>query len=184
MTHRVAYRYALALIGLADERKLTERIGQDMTLIQETLDENSLLRAVLSTPIIRPGLLDSVIKKIFEKHLTNEVLNLMSLLIHKGRGNLLDLVAENYLLILDERNNVMNAHITSAQELDEKAKADISAKLGSIMKTTIRPSYKINPNLRGGFVAKVGDTLIDASIQNQLELLRARLKEGVTKTIV
>ena len=108
----------------------------------------------------------------------------MSLLIHKGRGNLLDMVAENYLLILDERNNVMNAHITSAQELDEKAKADISAKLGSIMKTTIRPSYKINPSLRGGFVAKVGDTLIDASIQNQLELLRARLKEGVTKTIV
>ena len=62
MTHRVAYRYAMALIGLADERKLTERIGQDMTIIQDTLNENSLLRAVLSTPVIRPGLLDNVIK--------------------------------------------------------------------------------------------------------------------------
>jgi F-type H+-transporting ATPase subunit delta len=174
----------LALIGLADERNLTERIGQDMALIQETLNENSLLRAVLSTPIIRPGLLENAIKSIFEKHLTLEVMNLMKLLIHKGRGALLDKVAENYLLILDERMNVMNAHITSAQELDEKAKADISAKLGSIMKTTVRPSYKVDPSLRGGFVAKVGDTLIDASIQNQLELLREHLKKGITKSVL
>ncbi len=184
MTHRVAYRYALALIAEADEKKITERVGQDMELIQTTLRENSLLRAVISTPVIRPHLLATAFNEIFKTHLTKDVMNLLNLLIHKGRGALLDKVAENYLLILDQRMNVMNATITSAEELDEKAKSDISTKLGSIMKTTVRPSYKINPSLRGGFVAKVGDTLIDASIQNQLELLRARLKEGVTKTVV
>jgi F-type H+-transporting ATPase subunit delta len=184
MTHRVAYRYALALIAVADERKLTDRIGQDMTLITETLVENSLLRAVLATPVIRPHLLENVFNSIFEKHLTKEVMNLIKLLIHKGRGALLEKVAENYLLILDERMNVMNASITSAKELDEKAKADITTKLAGIMNTKIRPTYKVDPSLRGGFVAKVGDTLIDASIQNQLELLRSKLKAGVTKSLI
>jgi F-type H+-transporting ATPase subunit delta len=111
-------------------------------------------------------------------------MNLIKLLIHKGRGALLEKVAENYLLILDERMNVMNASITSAKELDEKAKADITTKLAGIMNTKIRPTYKVDPSLRGGFVAKVGDTLIDASIQNQLELLRSKLKAGVTKSLI
>jgi F0F1-type ATP synthase delta subunit len=67
MTHRVAYRYALALIAVADERKLTDRIGQDMTLITETLGENSLLRAVLATPVIRPHLLENVFRSTLRK---------------------------------------------------------------------------------------------------------------------
>lgn len=184
MTHRVAYRYALALIAEADQKKITERVGQDLELIQTTLRENSLLRAVIATPVIRPHLLANVFGQIFKDHVTKEVMDLLNLLIHKGRGALLDKVAENYLLILDERMNVMNATITSAKELDDQAKSELTAKLGTIMKTKIRPSYKLNPSLLGGFVAKVGDTLIDASIHNQLELLRARLKEGITKTVI
>lgn len=178
MTNRVAYRYALALISEADEKKITDRVGDDMALIIETLAENSLLRAVLATPVIRPHLLENVFTQIFQKHISKEALTLITLLIHKGRGALLGSVAENYLLILDGRKNIMSADIRSSRELDEDSKKKIVEKLTSLMKTNIRPSFRIDTTLRGGFAAKVGDTLIDASLKNQLDRLRDKFKAG------
>jgi F-type H+-transporting ATPase subunit delta len=176
MTNRVAYRYALAILGEAEEKKMTARVASDMHIIEESLVENTLLRAVIATPVIRPQVLLNALNEIYGKHLSKEVMDLISLLVHKGRGDLLGSVAENFLLILDEKQNIATAHITSARELDNDSKEQILSKLKKVVKMDIRPFYKVDPSLRGGFIAKVGDTLIDASLRNQLELLRERLK--------
>lgn len=178
MTNRIAYRYARALFQSAEEKNMTERIGTDMRLIKETLDEIHVLRATIASPVIRPGVLDTILQQIFGAHVSKDVLEFIGLLVRKSRGNFLGAVATEFQALLDGKNKLVNAEIKSAVALDEDSKKKIVEKLKSFSNADIRATYKVDPSLRGGFVAKVGDTLIDASLAHQLEVLREQFKDA------
>ena len=178
MTNRIAYRYAHALLQSAEQPNTLERIGADMRLIKETLDEIPKLRATLASPVIRPHVLDTILQQIFGAHISKESLNFIALLIRKKRGNLLGVIAAEFQALLDSKNNLVNAEIKSATALDEDSRKKIVAKLKTFANADIRATYKVDPALRGGFVAKVGDTLIDASLAHQLEILREQFKDS------
>src|SRR5204863_115936 len=115
----------------------------------------------------------------FDKHVSKDVMLFMDLLLKKGRGDVLDMVTSEFLRLLDVDTNTVAALVTSARALDDNAKKQIVAKLEKLSTKTVRASYAVDPALRGGFVAKVGDTLIDASLQHQLENLREEFKSAV-----
>lgn len=179
MINRISHRYALALFGEAEERKMHERIANDMRAVRDAWDEISMLRAVLQTPAMRLELLNKIMREIFEKHLAPISMNFIIMLVDKGRGAELGNVAKDYLSLLDDKENVTTASIVSAIELDDEAKRQIVEKLGVYSGKKIRPVFTIDPSIKGGFVAKVGDTLIDASLAHQLDVLRQQLLEGI-----
>lgn len=179
MINRISHRYALALFGEAEDRKMHERVAADMTIVREALDEISLLRAVLHTPVVRHEVLNQIMRDIFEKHLSPLAMNFIIMIVDKGRGAELGNTAKDYLLLLDAKNNTTTAKITSAVGLDDEAKKQIVATLARYSGKKIRPEFTVDPTIRGGFVAKVGDTLIDASLQHQLDMLRQQFLEGI-----
>ena len=179
MVNRISHRYALALFGEAEERNMHERIAADMKIVRDALDEISLLRAVLHTPVVRHEVLNNIMRDIFGKHLSPLAMNFIIMLVDKGRGAELGNTAKDYLMLLDDKQNTTTAKITSARALDDEAKKLIIEKLAKYSGKKIRPEYTIDPTLKGGFVAKVGDTLIDASLQHQLEVLRKQFLEGI-----
>ncbi len=178
MTNRIAYRYALALLQDAEQKNMVERIAADMRLIKETLDETSLLRATLASPVIRPHVFSEILKQIFGAHVSQDVLRFIDLLIHKNRGGFLGAITVEFQGLFDKKNNLVSAEIKSATPLDTDSQQKIIEKLKKFTNADIRPSFKIDPALKGGFVAKVGDTLIDASLAHQLEVLRDQFKDS------
>lgn len=179
MINRISYRYALALFGEAEDKNMHERMAADMKVVRDAVDDISLLRAVLHTPVVRHEVLFKIMQEIFGKHLSKEALNFILLLVRKGRSAELGNIAKDYLSLLDDKQNVTTAHITSARELDDDAKKQIANKLALYSGKKIRPEFTVDPLLKGGFVAKVGDTLIDASLKHQLEVLREQFLEGI-----
>lgn len=179
MVNRISHRYALALFGEAEDRNMHERIAADMRIVRDAIDEISLLRAVLHTPVVRHEVLNKIMMDIFGKHLSKEAMNFIIMVVDKGRGAELGNTAKDYLLLLDDKENTTTAKITSARPLDDDAKKQIVEKLAQYSGKKIRPEFAIDPTLRGGFIAKVGDTLIDASLQHQLEVLRQQFLEGI-----
>lgn len=179
MINRLSHRYAMALFGEAEERKAHERIASDMRIVRDAWDEISMLRAVLQTPVMRLEALNKIMREIFGKHVATVSMNFIIMLVDKGRGAELGNVAKDYLLLLDDKENVTSATIVSARELDDQAKKQIVDKLAVYSGKKIRPEFTIDPSIKGGFVAKVGDTLIDASLTHQLEVLRQQLLEGI-----
>ena len=176
MDNRIADRYALALMGIGKEKNSVDVFAKDLTVISEALHDVSELRAMLHTPVIRPDVKRKVLHQVFQPYVSADMITFMDLLIAKGRSHLLGLVAEGYQRLLDEATGTVTARITSASALDDAAKQKIIAKLHDIVKLKIRASYEVDPTLRGGFVAKIGDTFIDASLQHQLENLREEWK--------
>jgi F-type H+-transporting ATPase subunit delta len=179
MDQRIALRYAQAMMDIGNQKNSVAEIARDMVTIDEALRDVHELKALLHTPVIRPDIKRKVLHSVFAPHISNDVMLFIDLLVKKGRADVLDLTTQEFLRLLDEATNTVPALITSARTLDESAKQQILAKLEKISAKKVRASYSIDPALRGGFVAKVGDTLIDASLQHQLENLREEFKQGM-----
>jgi F-type H+-transporting ATPase subunit delta len=178
MDSRISQRYAIALMDIGTQKKIVDTLAKDMSMILDTLHGSSELRSMLSSPVIRPDIKRKVLGELFGSRVSNDVLVFVDLLIRKGRASLLAGVAEEFQKLLDTDNGTVNADITSASELDDTEKNAIVTKLHTMVKLTVRPRFHVDPSIRGGFVAKVGDTLIDASLQHQLENLREEWKQA------
>lgn len=179
MDQRIALRYAQALMDVGKEKNSVDEIARDMKVVHDALQDVHELKALLHTPVIRPDVKRKVLHGVFDPHVSKDTMLFIDLLVKKGRADVLDMTTIEFLRLLDEDTNTVSAVITSARTLDEGAKQQIVAKLEKLSSKTVRASYDIDASLRGGFVAKVGDTLIDASLQHQLENLREEFKQGI-----
>jgi F-type H+-transporting ATPase subunit delta len=183
MDSRISQRYAIALMDIGTEKGTIASFATDMITIHETLQTSSELRSMLHSPVIRPDIKRKVLGEIFTSRVSKDSMVFIDLLVTKGRASLLAGVAEEFQKLLDTDTGTVNADITSATELDTTAKETLVAKLHTMVKLTIRPTFYVDPKIRGGFVAKVGDTLIDASLQHQLENLREEWKQGAIANV-
>ena len=178
MEQRVAIRYAQALMDIANERNLIEQFTKDTDLIDQVLEQSKDLRAMLHNPVIRPHMKHTVLQQIFAPHLSKELLNFLELLVRKGRGEMLRSTVREFRKLVDIKQNVLRAKVTSAVELSEAQRTAIQTKLATLTGQKVISSYYLDPSLKGGFVARIGDTQIDASLKHQLELLREQFRSG------
>jgi F-type H+-transporting ATPase subunit delta len=165
-------------MDIGEEQKTLDRISLDMSAIEETIHNSKPLRAMLASPVVKHEQKLAVLNEVFSKQVSPEVISFMALLVKKGRAGLLAGTAEEFRKMLDVRRNITSATVTSAKPLSEDQSMIIQAKLETITGKRVRPTFTIDPLLKGGFVARIGDTLIDASLKHQLEVLHEQFKTG------
>jgi F-type H+-transporting ATPase subunit delta len=103
------------------------------------------------------------------------VRNFLNLLIERNRLDLLSAVIRAYQSLLDEKLGLVQAHVTSANPLDSAQQHALAAKLESVTGKKVRVELSVDPALLGGIVAKVGSTIYDGSIRQQLQTFKQRL---------
>ena len=178
MNRRVAARYAQALMDLAEERKVLDTVAEDLRDIEETIISARGLKVALISPIITPDQKLKVLTEIFSKRVSELTMKFIALLVRKGRADYLLGTATEFLRMLDNKRNILHARIQSAVTLTEEEKKQLLANFERIRGKRIRAEWAIDPTLRGGFLARIGDELIDASLKHQLELLRVQFAQG------
>ncbi len=105
-------------------------------------------------------------------------LNLALLLVSKGRLKLARAILQQYLLLLDAHRGVERAKVIAATTLSDEDREIISSHLGKMVKRKVVVDAQVDPSIVGGFVARIGDRLIDGSIRQQLESLKKSLIEA------
>ncbi len=175
---KVAIRYATSLLESVIEKKNLDRTADDMQILLKAIESSSLLRRFLANPVIRTDQKKSALKEIFEKYVSSETIKFIEFIVDKNRENALKEIAEKFLELKDEYTGVARVDIKSAFELTNEQKKMIEQKFESLLNKKIVASYSVDKNVIGGFVAKVKDTVFDASISHQLELLRQQLLKG------
>ncbi len=174
----IATRYANALLEASEEKNTFVSVAKDMELIFNTFDASKELRVAISNPILTEEKKIEILHEIFSGKVGKDSLDFLFFIIKKGRNEVLFDILKRFIELKDEKLNIVKVLITSAFELDEKQKAEIKRKLAEYLKKDVRMQYKVNPSLIGGFTVRVGDTVLDASVVHQLELLRDKfLKE-------
>jgi len=174
----VARRYAQALGEEAAREKRTEQIDQDMALIQESLDASSELVRFFESPIISREKKDSVVVALFKERVDPLTLKFLRLLVEKRRETLFLLVAQAYRALRDEQLGIISVEARTAQPLDEAEEKKLVQTLETMTKKHVRLHVTLEPDLIGGLIVRIGDTVYDGSVRNQLATLRERLEQG------
>lgn len=172
----IAEPYAQALMSVAQSHNLTEQIGEDTRSLLEVMKQSEDLRFVVSSPLITADRKKAVLRQMIEGQVQPYTLNFLMLLADRGRIMLLVQVCEQYQALLRQMNQAVLAEVTAAVELNDEQKEAIRQK---VMATTqarqVELNVRIDPELLGGVVIKVGSQVFDASLRGQLRRIGVKL---------
>ena len=122
----------------------------------------------------------AAMKSLLQERLQNTnplVLNLALLLVSKGLLRRSADISRVYGELLDAHRGIERAKVITAVPLDETDKEAISNRLGKIAERKVAVDSRVDPSIIGGFIARIGDTLIDGSVHQKLETLKKNLVE-------
>jgi F-type H+-transporting ATPase subunit delta len=177
--YRVARRYAEAALELAEEQKQGERIADDLEIVWKAIRESREFLALLKSPVITKEKKRAVLTEVFKPRISSFSFNFLNLILDKGREDILGDIIHEFFRLRDDRLGIVVLEVQAATELSKSQQQAIVKRFEEITKKKVRVSFSIDKELKGGFVARVGDTVYDGSVQRQLQLLRERFAEGV-----
>jgi F-type H+-transporting ATPase subunit delta len=176
--HKVSIRYASSFLDSAIEKKNLESASNDMELVLNTLEGKNQLNLMLKSPIIKPQVKSTILNEIFTTKISIDSLRFLQFVLDKKREDLLVNIAKKFLELKDEYLGILNVEITTAYEFTEDQQEKVKKNLETNLNKIIKLKYIINKELIGGFIARVADTMYDASIKHQLEILRKQFLSG------
>ena len=175
---RVARRYAEGLFEMAVEQKKTEAVGKDLALLRQLAGESRELRLFLKSPVIDKARKQSILRLLFDGKLDVATIRFLDVLADKGREDVLTDIIDQFFAIQDERQGIINVEVKTASDFSADQTTTLEKKLETFTHKRVRITFGLDKQLKGGFVARVGDTVFDGSIKRQLELLRRRFASG------
>lgn len=169
-----APRYSQALLDLAIEQGKLDAISADMKYLAEVCNDNHELELMLESPVVRADKKIAVLNAVFDQFdmVTKAYLELI---VKNGREGILPQIAASFDAQLKEYKGIVPVKLISAKPLDAGVKKNILSKIEGSVKGTLEVTEEINPDLIGGFIVRMGDTQIDASVASQLGQLKTRL---------
>jgi len=99
----------------------------------------------------------------------------LAAVITNRRQRLIPDIAIEYALLVDEIQGRVHARVTVAREPDERLRASVEKQLGTVTGKRVVPHFVVRPEILGGMIARVGDTVMDGSLARRLETLRGRM---------
>lgn len=171
-------RYAKALYKFALESSSTEKVYDFMKTLVLSFEKQPALQEVMDNPFIadadKTRLLNTAAGADPKKDTVLE--DFFKLLAENRRFEMARAIALAYCLLYRQENNIYQVEVTSAAPLapgEEKRLKDFI--LNHLHGGTMEYSSSVNPDLIGGFVIKIDNELLDASISNELNQLRLKL---------
>jgi F-type H+-transporting ATPase subunit delta len=175
---RAASRYAKSLLQLAQEKNVLDFVVHDMNLFAKVCDENHALVTTLGSPIINHDKKLTILKKLFEGKVNPLTLSLFEIIVRKNRESHLPQIAKEFKKQYLELKGILSGEVTTpfpiSDDLRNQFKGIISKSYGKEVELT----EKVNKDIIGGFVLKVGDKQIDESVKSKLQRLKNKFKDN------
>jgi len=172
-----ARRYAEAAFQIAQRDGTVDVWLSELELAAQTLGREDALR-VLANPAVPYEARADLAERITEGQISGPALNLMRLLLRRGRIDLLPGVADEFRRLHRRREGITEATIVSAAPLGPSEEEALRTRLTEMTGGRVVMDFSIDPAILGGVIVRLGDRLIDGSVRGRLERLRSRLAAG------
>ncbi len=170
--YKISSRYANSFLETAEGKNNLDAVAKDIELIYSTLEANHQLILILSNPVIKPNVKLAILEEIFKSRITQDTSNFLKFLVEKNRENLLQSISKIFLDLRDDRLGIVNVEVKTAFEFTVDQVELFKNNLEKYLNKKIRIIFKIDPEIIGGFIVDVNDTMFDASLKHQLDLLK------------
>lgn len=172
----VATRYAKALVDVAMERQIHEKIGTQLNDFKDLLATQKELYQVFENPAFPSDVRKHILKQVTHQLGAEKIFeNFLLLLLERNRMRILPDIARSFVDLVDERLGVMAAEVKTATELSEENRELLRTRLMEISGKDVKLSFSVDKALIGGVLLQIGSTIFDGSIRGQLEEMKKRI---------
>lgn len=173
----VAERYAAALADVAMAHKSGDVVRTDLASFIAAYYDSADLRNALETPSLDETLKTKIVETIAVKMgLNDAVRNFMKVIVSHQRTHMLREIDQAFITELNRRNGIAQADVTTARQLNEAEKKELLSVLERRTGKKIEAQFLEDKSLLGGAVVRVGSTVYDGSVREQLNRMRERLE--------
>lgn len=173
---QVTRRYAQALYEEADRQGHLSQVDQDVDLLRRSLEEAPELARVLKSPVVPRDKKSAVVESLVKPRVAELTYRFVELLIEKKREEQLADMLDAYRALRDEQEGIVEADVRAARPLSGEERSRLEDAVGRMAgEPNVRLNLERHPDLIGGVVVRVGDTVYDGSVRHQLASLHERL---------
>ncbi len=170
----IARNYAEALYALGEKSGQTELYADLMDAVAAAIEMEPKVYATLMSPRV-PKPVKSRILEAALPEAPREFVLFLQAVVKRGRQALFRLIATEFMGLFDVKMNRVRAGVTLAQEPNEAMRQSIAEGLRQALKKEVIPTYRVDPEILGGVVVRVGDRVFDGSVRRRATKLRRHL---------
>lgn len=172
----LAERYAGALVDVALENKQADQVKRELSAFAALVSESPELHSFLANPSIARLAKHAAIEQIVARMGASRTLrNYLFVIVDQRRAGMLVEIEQAFSRLLDARQGITQARVTSATELNAKERDQLAAALGKLTGEKVQAQFATDAALIGGAVVRIGSTIYDGSLRTQLERMRAKM---------
>ena len=176
-TTGVAGRYASALFELAETAKALDAVAQDLATFRRMLDESADLRRLIASPVVGRALLGKALMAVLDAaQISGLARKFIGLVAANRRARELPGMAAAFLAELARRRGETTATVTTAVPLTPEQLSQLTTTLKGLVGAKVAVDARVEPDILGGLVVKVGSRLFDSSIRSKLQRLQLAMK--------
>jgi len=174
---KISVRYSKALFELAKERGVVKKVRDDMKFILE-LSGHSEVKDMFASPVIGNSVKRSALMALVKGKVHDITISLILLSVDNNRESFLPGIARCYIDRADKHNGITKASLTTATQVSDPVLRRVSKLIEERFNTKVEFEEKEDTGIGGGFILKVEDSYIDASIRTQLRRIKKELTEN------
>lgn len=179
LTAEILEPYAQALLSLAQSQNLLDQVEQDVNSVLDVLKESEDLNRFLASPLFNVEEKKTVLQQILGDSVHPYVRNFLLLLVDRRRIVFLEGILKQFQQLVRELNQAVLAEVTSAVDLNDDQKQAIREKVVALTGAQhVDLDVKLDSDLLGGVIIRVGSQVIDASLRGQLRRISLRLNSA------
>jgi F-type H+-transporting ATPase subunit delta len=173
----IAQVYARSLFEVALEQGKLDELREQLAQLADALNEHRQLAVFFFSPYFSTKEKQEALTRLLDGA-SAELVNFLELLIEKHRMPVIFRIRYEFERLWDEENRTLPVEITSAIALDEQTTESLGRTIGERTGRNVTLAARVDPDILGGVVIRVGNSILDASIRNRLEQLRRHVAQG------
>jgi F-type H+-transporting ATPase subunit delta len=175
----LAQVYARSLFQVARDQGKLDPLREQLGQVADALSDDRELSMFFFSPYFSTAEKQDGLKRVLQDADPN-MLNFLSLLIENHRMPVIFRIRQEYERLWEEENKTLPVEITSAIALDQATTESLGQTIGERAGRKVTLATRVDPDILGGIVVRVGNSILDASIRNRLEQLRRHVAQGAS----
>ena len=180
----IAGVYARSLIDATEKSGSTEDVLLQLdSFVVDVLSKIPVMSAMFGSPRVSREDKDKLIDSALSGKADRSLVNFLKVLNAHDRLDCLNAVNTNAKALFNEKNGRVEAFVTVAESMSDELKSSVGSKLKQMLGKEVILSVKVDPEIIGGMIVKVGDTVYDSSVANQLAQVRSKAMDGMLQKV-
>lgn len=163
---------------MAGETSHRDEVADDMRLVNRVCGENRVLNAVFNNPTILEAKKKAIVMDLFEGKVCRESLAFLNFVVRKNRSVNLRGIANAYLELYRESKNIILSKLTTAFEVDQSVKDDVSRKVSKHTGKTVELVTTVDKDIIGGLMVEFNNTMFDGRVSSRVAKLRREFNKN------